>query len=228
MSYGLICNGNSGQVLIDQDRNCLRMIVSGTYSRASNGTVSVSYPSPVRSQSAPVVFVCPDGAGMFWGFNHVGSPGNWTGFNCILNTTMPGMSGVATTGKYAACAIDHPQSSAEYGAVVRDASGAVVFETGYRAARFVGGAQVFPAYDNQPGGSLGGVLFRHRLPWEFGLGRFLMISGFRNYYDNVNLSDIPSIGFYSSAKDFVWANIHSLDTYPPGTLNWPMVAADFG
>lgn len=227
MSYGGRFRGNSGQVVIDEARSALFEIHNGTYQRAGSGGVSVSYPTPITSQAPPVVFVNPNGAGHFHSFNHSGRPGNWTGWSAVIVTNMPGTVGASGTGRYSACTTEPKPSADKWGMRIKNAGAEVVYDSGYRVARFIAGSQAWSGGGSTAWGGAGGIVFQYRLPWALPATTYLMISGVRNAWDNVNFSDQPYIGFTNSNKQQVNFNIHSFDNYPPVNVNWPMVAANF-
>lgn len=229
MTFGFIATGDSGQVQVNDTQTTLATIHKGTFNRAGGSSFSVTYPSPVLTQAAPVVFARPDGPLMFSGFNHTGSPGNWTGFTCSVGIGWSGTPLPVNTGRWAVCALDYyPGSGAQFGMVVNDSAGRRVFDTGFRTPRFLSGGQTWNAISSASGGSSGGTVFRYRLPWNLPTSAYVMISGFKHYWGNVNLSDYASIGFAENNYNWVWATIRSFDSYPPYNFNWPMLAADFG
>lgn len=227
MSFGFFALGNTGQVQVNDTQTTLAMLHKGSFTR-SGSSISVTYPSPVQTQAAPVVFVRPNGPMMLTNFNHRGSRGAWTGFTCVLGSGWSGSASPVSTANWAVCALDYyPGSGANYGLVVNDSQGRRVFDTGFRTARFVSGSQTWQEISAVPGAG-GSSTFRYRLPWNFPTSTYFMISGFKHYFDNVNFSDVTSIGFAENNFNYVWATINSFDSYVPYQFNWPMLAADFG
>lgn len=113
--FGIKLLGDSSQTIIGDDYSVLtqkwkgRIAVThrpgaawfhGTHARGdywyrletpSYGYCEVMYPDLIRTEAPPLVFATPTAAASNKGigvFNHVGSPGAWLGFTCVVTSTL--------------------------------------------------------------------------------------------------------------------------------------------
>lgn len=226
MSYGLLCSGNNGQVLIDSNNSVLHVVVEGNYSGtpidAGNHVITVTYPAVITSQLPPVVFVNPDGQGTYIYFSHVGASGNWTGFKVYVGYYSDVGGGLSSSGKYCACIV-YPQAKTGYGMQIRDENGRLIFDSNYKIINFMGGAQ---SWNFSYAIDLTFIfrLYVYSLPWTYGRLGYFMVSALAQafFYSGVEMA--ASIGFSDANRSSITAIVGGLPGAVP-TMNWPLIAA---
>lgn len=223
MSFGAIFVGNSGQVQIDENYPCYQYVSFGTYN-GSSGTVTVTYPSPINSPNAPMIFVKPDGAHMLQRLQHTGSAGNWTGWtaNCYADG---GFSGIVRTGTWKVAAIYLPATSG-YGLQIFNGSSQLLFDAARVPVTFSSGLQTWSkvGYNGSYQGNWTTDTWGQ--PWT--AGKFFMVNHFMADFPAPPQIATMGIGFVNGAMTQVnaFAMRVGRGLTAISTFNWPLVVAN--
>jgi hypothetical protein len=121
MSHGLMFTNNSDVVVLDSEFSRLVILYSGRYSSGA------SFPYPITSAEAPLIFVRPDNSQSFQWIRLNGGPGNWTGWS---NTGFGGGAGSYFIAAY------QSTPTAEYGLRLWDGNSKLLFDNGTACAQF--------------------------------------------------------------------------------------------
>ncbi|WP_161549890.1 hypothetical protein [Pseudomonas sp. Q1] len=223
MSYGILCVGNKDQTIIDDENSLLHVMSSGSYAAASPNIkgcwIYVNYNSAINSPRPPLVFISPDGAGVYFPIVHAGSAGAWTGFSVYFAGDYPTV-GLAYSGRYCAC-VAHPPATGGYGMQVFDKGGQVVFDSNYKVMRFVGGVQdwVSSYYVDMS------FVFRvwvYSLAWTYGKDSYFLMNMYRqDFLSGMSLSSV-SVGFPDVSRATIELSIVTGKVSAP-KLNWPLL-----
>lgn len=208
MSFGFAAAGDAGNVLLDDRFVTLAPAVEGeltqgmmlgvSYQVANvntgawryadvtyGGRYRVVYPSEIRDQAPPMVFLSPSGlaAGYFHAFAHLGGPGAWSGFEIGFNARAPGHIHTYATyqapspdplrhWKYAVCTTEGcPLGGDTYGMRLWNADGSLCFDSGTRVVKLVGFATHALGVSSRDKGHYCGYT-----PWSNQAGRAFLAS----------------------------------------------------
>lgn len=133
MSYGFFARGVNGQMIIDDAHYVYHVLFKSSYTIEANTTnaVTITFPQAVRTQEPPHVYVSI-GQGGLGSFLLTGSEGNWTGF-----TLRPDIVGARITYRYFVCTYTPSPSADQYGMRIYNASGQLIFDSGYTGVIFL-------------------------------------------------------------------------------------------
>ena len=220
MSHGLLCIGAGGQTIIDSDHSVFHVMASGSYA-ANNSVAWVNYPSAIQTAMPPVVFISPDGPANYLYFNHLGSPGNWTGFTVQVLHEPRIMNGYSPSGRYCACGLNPPKTLG-YGLQVFNGVGATVFDSNYSLMNFIGGFQAWsPTY------SIDLTWFQrawiYQAAWAWGASRYFVVSTFGDDTINNGFAGFISIGFRDHSKSVIQVCAVSARNGPAPTIKIPLL-----
>lgn len=223
MSYGILCEGHKGQTIIDDEHSLFHVMSSGSYAAAAPNIkgcwIYVTYTSSINSPRPPLIFISPDGAGVYYPVLHSGAAGAWTGFSVYFAGDYP-TEGLAYSGKYCAC-VANPPASGGYGMQVFDKAGQVVFDSNYKVMRFVGGEQSWTSkyYLDMS------FFFRvwvYSLPWKFGRDSYFLMNMYQQgFLSGMSLSSV-SVGFPTASRETIELSIVTGKQSAP-KLNWPLL-----
>lgn len=223
MSYGILCVGNDGQTIIDDESSLFHVMSSGSYAAAAPNIegcwIYVTYTATISSPRPPLVFISPDGAGVYFPIVHTGTAGAWTGFSVYFAGNYPTV-GLAYTGKYCAC-VAHPPATGGYGMQVFDKNGQVVFDSNYKIISFVGGVQDWVPHDYLDMSFFFRV-WMYSLPWTYGKNSYFLMNMFRqDFLSGLSLSSV-SVGFPNASRETIELSIVTGKTAAP-KVSWPLL-----
>lgn len=226
MNYGIICSGTQGQTIIDDENSVLHVMASGKYSvksvdSSNGGMVEVTYSSPIGTDYPPFVFISPDGAGSYMNFKSIGSSRKWSGFSFYITGQYPTL-GLAFSGKYHACGMNPPASSS-FGMQVMDFGGEIVFDSGYKVMKFLGGSQFWSPREFLNMSFVFGVWI-YSLPWSYGADGYFLINPFGQKSFGEQWFDSPAVGFANSSRPVIELNIVT-GKIPAPPMNIPLLVA---
>lgn len=136
-SYGIRARNGNALTQIDSINRVLSVHSSGSFSFGGTQagliqTMTVSFPSPITTYERPLVFFNAVNYMMVGNFRIIGSPGNWTGF-AVKSWSYAGHGDIAKSPQtikwFCASYQTFASGAGQYGARVRDESGAVTFVT---------------------------------------------------------------------------------------------------
>lgn len=136
MSYGFQVFDPEGNKVTDSTYLGYSLYLSGTANVVSQQATDVGFPTPITSQSPPVICVQVKPFNYAWIrlCKVLGSPGNWTGFRLVGDrlTNQFAHLGVVNYRVYA----NGVQSTDSHGLRISTPEGAISFDTGLRQLQF--------------------------------------------------------------------------------------------
>lgn len=127
MSFGLHVRNDASYVQIDSDTPRLCALYSGAYAASGSSSVTVTFPSPIKTAEPPCVFIRnspnqPDV--LYFGMTILGGAGNWTGFRLEAGNVTWRPAGKWFVAVFAS------RSAAAWGLRMWDAAGNVIYDSG--------------------------------------------------------------------------------------------------